>query len=296
MPINEGIAEGEITDVGVVNPLPTGTNSIGQVTANAGTNLNTSALALETTQATQSTRIGDLTETAPGTDTASSGLNGRLQRIAQRLSSLITAITDRTAKTQITNGTNDAAVLNTPPSQSSYGLVVRQVPFELATFTVLSAATAVGNNKSMISIQNTGSSILVIREIWIINDRTTAVTGVAGEFRVHRIASFTGGTALTPSSYDTSDSLPAGITCATGATVASETDLLRSGKWSTDEWGPGTLDVEANDHANQNTEPFWKQTPNSKGIYVRQNEGVHVKFATNSTAGEFNIRLIFTTE
>lgn len=33
--------------------------------------------------------LGALTEAAPGTDTASSGLNGRLQRIAQRLSSLI---------------------------------------------------------------------------------------------------------------------------------------------------------------------------------------------------------------
>jgi hypothetical protein len=33
--------------------------------------------------------IGGLTETAPGTDTASSGLNGRLQRVAQRITSLI---------------------------------------------------------------------------------------------------------------------------------------------------------------------------------------------------------------
>ena len=40
-------------------------------------------------QQTQSTRLGDLTEVAPATDTASSGLNGRLQRIAQRLTSLI---------------------------------------------------------------------------------------------------------------------------------------------------------------------------------------------------------------
>jgi hypothetical protein len=72
--------------------LPTGTNSIGQVTANAGTNLNTSALALEATQVTQNTRIGDLTEAAPGTDTASSGLNGRLQRIAQRITSLIALV------------------------------------------------------------------------------------------------------------------------------------------------------------------------------------------------------------
>ncbi len=34
-------------------------------------------------------QLGIVTETAPGSDTASSGLNGRLQRIAQRLTSLI---------------------------------------------------------------------------------------------------------------------------------------------------------------------------------------------------------------
>jgi len=35
------------------------------------------------------TNLGGVTETAPATDTASSGLNGRLQRIAQRITSLI---------------------------------------------------------------------------------------------------------------------------------------------------------------------------------------------------------------
>lgn len=38
------------------------------------------------------TDLGALTETAPASDTASSGLNGRLQRIAQRLTSLITLL------------------------------------------------------------------------------------------------------------------------------------------------------------------------------------------------------------
>jgi hypothetical protein len=36
-------------------------------------------------------KLGDQAETAPSTDTARSGINGRLQRIAQRLSSLITS-------------------------------------------------------------------------------------------------------------------------------------------------------------------------------------------------------------
>jgi hypothetical protein len=46
-------------------------------------------LALVATEATLDARTGALTETAPGTDTASSGINGRLQRIAQRITSLI---------------------------------------------------------------------------------------------------------------------------------------------------------------------------------------------------------------
>jgi hypothetical protein len=42
-------------------------------------------------QVTTNTEIGGVTETAPATDIASSGLNGRLQRIAQRLSTMIAA-------------------------------------------------------------------------------------------------------------------------------------------------------------------------------------------------------------
>lgn len=43
-------------------------------------------------QSSELTLIGAVTETAPATDTASSGLNGRLQRIAQRITSLIALI------------------------------------------------------------------------------------------------------------------------------------------------------------------------------------------------------------
>jgi len=66
--------------------------------------------ASETTLAAQSTLMGGLTETAPASDTGSSGFNGRLQRIAQRLTSLLTALTDRSQKAQITDGTNDVSV------------------------------------------------------------------------------------------------------------------------------------------------------------------------------------------
>jgi len=48
-----------------------------------------SGAATSANQSTEQGLYGALTETAPGSDTASSGLNGRLQRIAQRLTSLL---------------------------------------------------------------------------------------------------------------------------------------------------------------------------------------------------------------
>jgi hypothetical protein len=48
-----------------------------------------STLATRLSESDFDTKTGSLTETAPASDTASSGLNGRLQRIAQRLTSLI---------------------------------------------------------------------------------------------------------------------------------------------------------------------------------------------------------------
>ncbi len=51
--------------------------------------LDKSGLATDANQVTTNTQIGTINETAPANDTASSGLNGRLQRIAQRLTTLI---------------------------------------------------------------------------------------------------------------------------------------------------------------------------------------------------------------
>lgn len=74
-------------------PLPTGAaTSALQTTGNTSLGSIDTKLTSQATAANQSTlltQVGIVTETAPGTDTASSGLNGRLQRIAQRLTSLI---------------------------------------------------------------------------------------------------------------------------------------------------------------------------------------------------------------
>jgi hypothetical protein len=78
-------ASGGLKVDGSGTPLPVS----GTVTANAGTNLNTSALVLE---ANDATRIGATNETPPGTDTLASGLNGRLQRLAVHLTTANAAL------------------------------------------------------------------------------------------------------------------------------------------------------------------------------------------------------------
>jgi hypothetical protein len=73
------------------------------------TSANSAPVVLSTSQETMlsnlDTDLGTVTETAPATDTASSGLNGRLQRVAQRLTTLIedVFITGQSAQTATVN-------------------------------------------------------------------------------------------------------------------------------------------------------------------------------------------------
>ena len=64
------------------------TNIIGILPSGLGQASKTGSLAV-TLPTEQEAILGSLSETAPTTDTASSGLNGRLQRIAQRLSTIL---------------------------------------------------------------------------------------------------------------------------------------------------------------------------------------------------------------
>lgn len=75
-------------------------------------------LAAVLTTADFDTKSGSLTETAPTTDIASSGLNGRLQRIAQRLTTLIASAV--VAATRFAN----LGASNTLNIKSSAGVVI----------------------------------------------------------------------------------------------------------------------------------------------------------------------------
>jgi hypothetical protein len=82
----------------------------------------------------------------------------------------------------------------------------------------------------------------------------------------------------------------------TGGTISGEVaallDLIRM---STDEWGPGTADVESAQQAISNYLPARaKRDGLLKPIHARPGQGLHLKFATNSTAGSIDVVFVFT--
>lgn len=85
-----------LTSVGVTAGVPTsGTGTVSTIDAllavvPSALGSTGAASSLATTLSTEDVaRVGSVTETAPASDTASSGLNGRLQRIAQRITALM---------------------------------------------------------------------------------------------------------------------------------------------------------------------------------------------------------------
>lgn len=191
------------------------------------------------------------------------------------------------------DGTNSQYLL----VDSAGRLIVAQQ--EKATFSAWAPSVAIASAKSMISLVNTSGSTVVVRihEIWVTNVRFTALTGVMGEFQVRRCVNHSAGTALTPQAFDTTLALDGSVTARTGATLTSEsgTYLLRK-FFSSDEYGPGTLDQEGAQATISNFIPVFKKEPPLSGIVLRANEGITIRFETASTAGVFDLGLVFTQE
>jgi hypothetical protein len=171
----------------------------------------------------------------------------------------------------------------------------RLLPYQEPTFVAFAQAVALGNNKSMISLANGDANLKIkLQEVWAINVQTTSVTGVVAIFELRKFTTHSVGTLLTPIAYNSTDSLDADVTARTGATIAGEGAVMGRRLWSSDEWGPGTLDTEALQVSFQNTSPIWKTSDYQNPITLNQNQGIHIKCATNSTAGTFDMTFVFT--
>lgn len=148
------------------------------------------------------TRTGSVTETAPATDTASSGLNGRLQRVAQRLTSLIALLPTAlgsvaaAASLAVTQSTEDVAragiITETAPATdtASSGLNGRlQRIAQRLTSLIALLPTSLGSKAAVSSLAVTDSTEDIARA-GIITETApatdTASSGLNG--RLQRIA------------------------------------------------------------------------------------------------------------
>lgn len=135
-----------------------------------------------------STPIGSLTETAPATDTASSGLNGRLQRIAQRLTTLIGS----TIAASIADGSDatlgakaDAKNTATDTTAVSIVSILKEISFMLQNPAALPA------NQSTNIAQVNGAAITSLDPVLDKTDKHIHIAFTASQ---------TGATVLTPTS------------------------------------------------------------------------------------------------
>jgi len=88
-------------------------------------------LAARLSEADYDTKTGSLTEAAPASDTASSGLNGRLQRIAQRITSLIALLPAALVGGRL--DTNIGAWLGSVAPTVGQKTMANSMPFTLAS-------------------------------------------------------------------------------------------------------------------------------------------------------------------
>lgn len=168
------------------------------------------------------------------------------------------------------------------------------------TYTAGFLAIAFGNNKSMAAILNGSGSgrIIRVKRIWVLNNQTSAVTGVLTTWALKRSSAQSSGTSVTPTKHDsTSESMPAQVLVATGATVTQTSDVAyRQWVWSNDEpaASSGTSDefeclVPLNcvwDSATGDTD--------IEAIVLREGQGIDVRHTGSSTVGVCDIFIEFT--
>ncbi len=168
---------------------------------------------------------------------------------------------------------------------------------EPATYSIISVATPIAFNKSMMLLGNaTASNKIKLHKIQIINVQTTNVNGIFATFEMRRVTSTSGGTNLTPFPFDTSSVLPSGVLCNTNATVSAESAIVKRWIWSSDELVVNTSDEEGLDHTFQTLQYVYNSEGKTSPIIININEGIHIKQTTNSAIGTFDIYMEFTVE
>jgi hypothetical protein len=181
------------------------------------------------------------------------------------------------------------------PIAASTVIPTRDAP--LATFSVTAQAATL-TNASLLSLSllpGTGLQAVRLIGIYIYNVQTTAVVGVNAQFELRRYSTDSLGTARTPVSYDTQNSLDAFVITKTGATIAGENiNPLRTWFFNLDEILAGAASNQGVASAVMQLPP--PLSPLQQAPTIRVGEGLHVKCVSTSTTGTVNVSFVFTQE
>ncbi len=167
------------------------------------------------------------------------------------------------------------------------------------TYTVAAIGATFGNNKSMLGVFNGSGSGRIIRvyRVWVLNNQTTAVTGVLTTWTLRKSSAQSAGTSITPTKHDTSsENAPAQCLFATGGTVTLTGDVeFRRWVWSNDEpaASAGTSD-EFETLIPLNC--VWDSTgdANIEPITLREGQGISVHHSGSSAVGVCDVFVEYT--
>jgi len=164
----------------------------------------------------------------------------------------------------------------------------------LPTFFATADAVALALNKHHISLFNAAGSgkMVAIRKLFQINNQLTTVTGAALRFSVFRTTVQSAGTAITPTMADTDNTLPVGISVATGATVTNG-PLIFPYITQSDEMTAANTAV-ANYLSQYNN--LMMESNEIKELRLRPGEGFTAQQITSSTVGSFSWVMVFTVD
>lgn len=182
-------------------------------------------------------------------------------------------------------------------ADSNGRLLVSPEKHEPTSVTVLAENIALGSAKSMLSLVNTSATPIYLKEVWVSLHDAENFPSDQVHFDLIRITGHSGGTLVDQKLHDLNDSVPSSVTARTGATVSGQDSSSLESTWwaSQDLLLGGQTNYAVVEHALSNQLPFWNQTPGTKAIVLRENQGVHVKVNTGASGANFAIRFIYTT-
>lgn len=167
--------------------------------------------------------FGAVTETAPATDTASSGLNGRLQRVAQRITSMIALLPASLGQKAM----SASLPVVLASDQAGFPVIVEG---QKATYRIVYGSIAFTATGNFVQIQGSGTKTIRITKIVFCGTLTTGAVGTIDLFKTSTASS--GGSPVTASaSFSGAGKMDSNNAAATATTTA----------WSTPPSGTGTI-------------------------------------------------------